>query len=446
MTFDCRKCFQTLLLYLIVIVLCSTAIPALAGKFTLDHLEITSNPTDGTTYTAEREIASDTKRIKKEDWDPQKVPPRITYTIEAYAKGPGTITFYLDVGSDSQDVGSWENGSPLSDGEGTYEWSTYRLNEDNYDFANDYDAPYYDPCVPYLNKGYQSEVVESTNSTLSIGGGRATFNGIDTHVGRANTKKTNLKISAGWNTAEADVGYASSSTQSWIYRPSTPSLQVPETSLSLSGSFSVDIDDTEVSGSEQEPPPRQCVPCAGCDKYMYPEDEFAHRRICFAPKHVKALELVHYYICVPEQLELHKKRTCGRFGCGKTYHNCSPGDPGCFWWPASHKEDGIASTSDSPGLSPDGGLYAASPGGSHTASLTTSVPYNTVYWYVKKPWDTSYYGTNEATDSGDGLTNEASFSYTFPSGSMHTGSFKITAYIYTGDSNIQEYSYTVTVQ
>ena len=99
--------------------------------------------------------------------------------------------------------------------------------------------------------------------------------------------------------------------------------------------------------------------------------------------------------------------------------------------------------SPSPGLSPAGGSYAASAGESHTANLTTSVPYSTVYWYVLPPWDTSsYYGTNEQTDYGDGVATETSFNYVFNG----NGSFKITAYIYTSDNNVTEYSYTVDVQ
>ena len=449
MTFLDTKLLKPFLLCIFVAMLFSVAFPLVAGEFDLDHLKITSYPADGTAYTGDREIAPDTKLIQSEDWDPEKVPSRITYTIKCYAKGPGTLTLYLGSGASSQDVGSWTSGSPLSDGEGTYQFYTIRPNEDNYDFPSDFDAPYDDPCVPWLNKGYKSEVVESTNSTLSIDGGRATFNTIDTHVGGANTKQKTLEASAGWKAGGVGAGYASSSTESWIYRPSDTSLQVPEKSLSLSGSFSVTLNDTETSGSKKTNPPENCVPCAGCGKYMHPSDEFLHRRLCFAPKHVKDLKVVHYYICVPEQVELHKKRTCGKWGCGKEYHNCSPGDPDCFWWPFADHSDSdaeTASTSDSPGLSPTGGSYAASPGGSHTAGLTTSVPYNSVYWYVKRPWDTSYYGTNESTDWGDGLTNEASLSYVFPSGSMHTGSFKITAYIYTGDNNVTEYSYTVDVQ
>jgi len=312
MTIDYGKRIKPSLLCILVLLLCSMYIPALADGFTVDPVTINSNPSDGTTYNGDRNIASDTKRIKTEMWDPGKVPPLITYTISAYAKGPGTLTLYLGLGAESQVVGSWTSGSPLNDGAGTYEFYTNRLNEDNYDFESGYDPPYDDQCVPFLNKGYQSEVVESTNSALSIDGGYATFNAIDVHVGGANTKQKKVEASAGWKAVGVDAGYASSSTESWIYRPGATSEPVPQPSLSLSGNFSVDLDDTLVSGSVQNPPPEPCVPCAGCSEYMDPSNEFEHRRRCWAPKHLNDMEVVHYYICVPEQVELHKERTCGR--------------------------------------------------------------------------------------------------------------------------------------
>ena len=435
MTFNFLKYLKTSLLCILVFMLCSVVLPLVAGEFELDHLKITSDPTDGTTYTGDREIDPTTKLIQSEDWEPEKVPPLIKYTIQSYAKGPGTLTFYLGTGARSQTVGSWENnGSPLSDGEGTYKWNTYRLNEDNYDFPDDYDEPYDDECVPWLNKGYQSEVVASTNSTLSIDGGRATFNTIDTHVGGAKTSQKKLEASAGWNTAEATIGYAKSSTQSWIYRPSATSLQVPEQSLSLSGSFSVTLNDINTSGSQTQNPPANCIPCAGCGEYMHPSRQFEHRWQCFAPAHLKPLKLVLYYICVPDQVELHKERTCGKLFCRRKYHHCSPGDPPCPWSFSDHSEE-ESRTSNTPGLSPSDGLYAAQPGDVHEAQLVTAVPYQSVHWSVN--------GTNVETDSGDGLTNEASLTYTFPSGV--SGDYVISAYIYTGDNTIQTYSYTVSV-
>ncbi len=51
--------------------------------------------------------------------------------------------------------------------------------------------------------------------------------------------------------------------------------------------------------------------------------------------------------------------------------------------------------------------------------------------------------TDYSTDSG---STEASLSYTFPSGSMHTGDYVITAYIYRADQSVYEENYTVTVQ
>ena len=99
----------------------------------------------------------------------------------------------------------------------------------------------------------------------------------------------------------------------------------------------------------------------------------------------------------------------------------------------------------SPGLSPANGSSSSSPGGTHTANLITDGPYSQVYWYVKAPWETTALGTNVEIDSGDGTTIKASLNYTFPSGAMHTGVFKITAYIYPSTGSVYEYSYIVNV-
>ena len=105
-------------------------------------------------------------------------------------------------------------------------------------------------------------------------------------------------------------------------------------------------------------------------------------------------------------------------------------------------------SSNTPGMYSLSGLYTATPGDTHEVCLITDAPYSQVYWYVKVPWDTSpgTLGTPQGKDTGDGTTKEATFSYTFPSGAMHTGTFRITAYIYRSDNTIYEESYTVTVE
>ncbi len=87
------------------------------------------------------------------------------------------------------------------------------------------------------------------------------------------------------------------------------------------------------------------------------------------------------------------------------------------------------------------------PGDSATLTLVTSEPYYNVSWYVKAPWETNARGTYIEDDYGDGTSTTASLTYTFPSGSMHTGDFLITASIYRW-SDMSEYgeeTYTVTV-
>ena len=88
----------------------------------------------------------------------------------------------------------------------------------------------------------------------------------------------------------------------------------------------------------------------------------------------------------------------------------------------------------------------ASPGETHTYKLVTSEPYYCVSWYVKAPWDTTARGTYISGESGDGTKTESTFSYTFPSGTMHTGDFLITAVIARwSDMSQYEETYTETV-
>ena len=86
------------------------------------------------------------------------------------------------------------------------------------------------------------------------------------------------------------------------------------------------------------------------------------------------------------------------------------------------------------------------PGNTYEFRLITDVHYYWVNWYVKAPWETSERGTHIEGQLGDCETTESTFSYTFPSGAMHTGDFLITAVIYRGtDMSQYEETYTATV-
>ena len=101
-----------------------------------------------------------------------------------------------------------------------------------------------------------------------------------------------------------------------------------------------------------------------------------------------------------------------------------------------------------PGISVSGSDQTYRPGDSVTLNLVTSDPYYQVDWYVHTPWDTSSYGTYQQGACGDGTSTETSFSYTFPSGSMHTGNFTLRAVIFRW-SDMSWYgdeTYTVTVE
>ncbi len=87
-------------------------------------------------------------------------------------------------------------------------------------------------------------------------------------------------------------------------------------------------------------------------------------------------------------------------------------------------------------------------GETHEYKLITETPYYWVDWYVKTPWDTSESkrGTYITYEYGDGTKTESTFSYNFPSGSMHTGDFLITAVIWRWSDMFEyEETYTETV-
>ena len=84
-------------------------------------------------------------------------------------------------------------------------------------------------------------------------------------------------------------------------------------------------------------------------------------------------------------------------------------------------------TPPTPGISVSDSEQTPQPGDSITLNLVTSEPYYDVTWYVHTPWDTSSSGTYQGYTYGGGASTEASLSYTFPSGAMHTGNFTFRA-------------------
>ena len=87
------------------------------------------------------------------------------------------------------------------------------------------------------------------------------------------------------------------------------------------------------------------------------------------------------------------------------------------------------------------GSYTGTVTGAHTANFSTSSPYSMVYWYVKTPSDTDYYGFNQQIDYGDGSKTTASYTYQFAS----AGYYKFTAYVYSGSGSVYETSYWVSI-
>ncbi len=85
----------------------------------------------------------------------------------------------------------------------------------------------------------------------------------------------------------------------------------------------------------------------------------------------------------------------------------------------------------------------ATAGSTHEASLTSSVPYDSVVWQVRTPSNTSHLVPTVETDTGDGTATDASMSYTFPAGV--TGTYTIMAYVWYSDLSARAMSYDVRV-
>ena len=204
--------------------------------------------------------------------------------------------------------------------------------------------------------------------------------------------------------------------------------------------------------------------CKGDGKELFrtPYEAFhSHRPGCdnyFSPDGTSGCGM-HYYSCDTDyasQSEYHKVRICSKscwqevngewqiVACARPYRNCygfgaqrhtfhmhSPDNVGHNVWSACSDQwpDGVGEA-PTVGLSPSDPDQVPQPGESATLDLVTSEPYYNVSWYVKAPWESGDRGTYQEDTSGDGTSTTASFSYTFPSGAMHTGDFLITAVIY----------------
>ena len=98
-------------------------------------------------------------------------------------------------------------------------------------------------------------------------------------------------------------------------------------------------------------------------------------------------------------------------------------------------------------ISPTNPNQTPSPGNAYGLKVDTGEPFYYVSLYALAPWQTSGRGDYIGGESGDGTKTEAEFNYTFPSGSMHTGDFTITAVV-SRWSDMSEYegTYTVTVK
>ena len=129
-------------------------------------------------------------------------------------------------------------------------------------------------------------------------------------------------------------------------------------------------------------------------------------------------------------------------GCGSDSTAQNPSTPSTPSTPVQTPKPKV-STPSSASLSPSSGSsYTASSGGTHTASVSVPSGYQYVYWYIAGPGIDGL-GLLKQTDTGNGSSTSASFSWSIPS--YASGDHVITAYTQLSDGSIVEPSYTVTV-
>jgi len=125
-------------------------------------------------------------------------------------------------------------------------------------------------------------------------------------------------------------------------------------------------------------------------------------------------------------------------------------------WSAAYISDFIHTPAGIHGLgaSTDGETFSgdcyATGGDSWQSLVITDTPYDSVWWYVKAPGDTSGLGTQVETDQGDGVERHATMTYTFPEDvgePLAEGAYyEITAYVYRWDLTVYWDSYQVWVR
>ncbi len=168
-----------------------------------------------------------------------------------------------------------------------------------------------------------------------------------------------------------------------------------------------------------------------------------------------------YYTCNTNDVARHKPNDCGlekwvrkngvwsKSACTGDYRNCTQHvhphatvlgtNQISMCGPASSS----SSANKSGSISPSSGSSSASAGSSYTVDLTTSTPFSSVYWYIKRT-GTSGLGSSIETDNGGSSSYSASMTYTF--GSSDSGDYIITAYIYDySDNSTYQVEHTVNV-
>ncbi len=167
-----------------------------------------------------------------------------------------------------------------------------------------FDSPYDDDCVPVKHKGYNLEVV--TGKEKLEAKAKAYTEKISIVYGKEKETQKALGLTAGWNTASIDAGFAQGAKSTWGWKLVEHSKN--ESGDSMNSTFSVTVQDiiSAQEGSEQGP---ACVLCDHCGEFVHKKED--HKLgTCPLDPSVKGCGVERWSCETSKEKAWHQKRTC----------------------------------------------------------------------------------------------------------------------------------------
>ncbi len=468
------------------------------GTVTIGGMDISSEITNGVSYAGKREIRPDL-RIASEKWTETlpngtinqdvKPPESEVYTYTVNARGQGRIDLTLNDSAISYDVGGFRSQevAPTSLTVNR-QFRCYSRKKCTVirSYTNGYVADYYDTCIPIANEGSQSEVIQGTEPLEAT----ASVTPWEINVVYGTEKQVNktLGFTGGWPpNVGVNAGWGETNTQKWGWQLRETQNKA-STATPFNGSFTVTLNDTNVSASSEAVPVTGCVTCPNCNGSVNHEDDHV-RRVLSNGKEVLAICPLgaggtaagcgkKIYDCTPEETAKqdawHQERTCqnnSHFSmgnlikegpCGVQFRHCTQSDCGYrYKWGRGHSDGSVSQVpsgatnqyaeshliDDPPTtatLTHVNSSNTVNAGGSYTVTLSVPSGYSTIYWYIK-PEGQAGTGTSQSTTTGgSSSTTTASYTYSIPSGV--SGNYVLTAYTYLPNNTIVQPTHTVSVR